>query len=136
MIYSLSGPGWLSISSNGLVSGKAPSVSSDTSYAIVITVSDGNLDSTQAYTLTVNDLTNGNPVGGIPKRNLTLSAGPNTDFENQQYLNQFTQKIPSEEQTQETKTGNGSAILVIIGIIIFILILAVTVILIYRAMNK
>ncbi len=55
LTYSLSGPTWLSINSaTGLISGTTPSVSSDTNYAITVSVSDGRNSPVQAsYTLTV-----------------------------------------------------------------------------------
>ncbi|MEK6847619.1 MAG: putative Ig domain-containing protein [Nanoarchaeota archaeon] len=48
--------GWLSISSSGLITGTAPSVNSDTNYAVTVQVSDGIATTTQNYVLTVVDV--------------------------------------------------------------------------------
>ena len=58
LTYSLiENPTWLSINSDGLVTGTAPEVSYNTDYQVTISVSDGEDYVTQAYTLTVKDTT-------------------------------------------------------------------------------
>jgi len=49
-------PGWLSISSSGLVSGTAPEVSQDQNYPVQVRVSDGEDQDSQSYDLTVKDV--------------------------------------------------------------------------------
>jgi hypothetical protein len=58
LTYSLTqNPAWLSINTNtGIISGTAPSVNSDTNYAITVRVSDGITYTEQSYTLTVHDI--------------------------------------------------------------------------------
>jgi hypothetical protein len=57
LTYTLtSHPSWLSISSTGLISGTAQSVSVDTGYSVIVSVSDGKTTTTQSYTLTVNNI--------------------------------------------------------------------------------
>jgi hypothetical protein len=57
LTYSLTqSPIWLSMSSNGLISGTAPEVNSDTGFQITIKVSDGKSFKTQYYTLTVKNI--------------------------------------------------------------------------------
>jgi hypothetical protein len=53
--YSISGASWLSISSSGLITGTAPSVSSNVNYNIVVAVSDGKTSVSKNYVLTVKD---------------------------------------------------------------------------------
>jgi len=57
LTYSLTqNPSWLSINSNGLISGTAPQVNADYPYAVTVKVSDGKNFTTQYYTLTVKDV--------------------------------------------------------------------------------
>lgn len=79
--YSLTqAPGWLSIDSNtGLISGTAPSVSSDTGYDVTVEVSDGTDSATQNYVLTVVDVP---PVNNPP----VITSTPITEVnENEAY---------------------------------------------------
>ena len=58
LTYSLiENPTWLSINSDGLVTGTAPEVSYNTDYQVTISVSDGQDSDTESYTLTVKDTT-------------------------------------------------------------------------------
>jgi hypothetical protein len=67
LIYSLaSAPAWLSINSaTGLITGTAPSVSSDTDYTVIVQVSDGTDYDEQTFTLTVDNVSSNG--GGISK---------------------------------------------------------------------
>ena len=57
LTYSLTqGPSWLSVDANGLVTGTAPDVNGDYSYAITAEVSDGQDFGRQTYSLLVRDL--------------------------------------------------------------------------------
>ncbi len=58
LTYSLiQSPSWLSINSiNGLITGTAPNVATNTNYAVIVGVSDGSLNASQNYTLTVLDI--------------------------------------------------------------------------------
>jgi hypothetical protein len=53
--YDLTGPSWLSIDSNGLISGKAPFVTGNEKEHIIVTVSDGDYVVSEDYYLTVKD---------------------------------------------------------------------------------
>lgn len=58
--YSLTqSPSWLSISTNGLISGVAPQLTSDYVYAVTIKVSDGKDFAIQSFALTVKDTNQG-----------------------------------------------------------------------------
>ena len=58
LTYSLiQSPSWLSGNSvNGLITGTAPNVATNTNYAVIVGVSDGSLNASQNYTLTVLDI--------------------------------------------------------------------------------
>ncbi len=51
------GPSWLSIDTNGLITGTSPVVNEDTEYKVSIRVSDGHFIDSQTFTLTVIDTT-------------------------------------------------------------------------------
>jgi hypothetical protein len=76
LTYSVTGASWLSINSNGLITGTAPSVNSDTSFSITVTVSDGKLSTTQTYTLKVKNICSENHA---PK--ITSTPDKTTDEE-------------------------------------------------------
>ena len=92
-------PSWLSISSSGLISGTAPSVSSDTSYSIGISVSDGIGNTLQIYNLIV--------------KNVRSSSGGNsdmgfivTDYSSTNKINNNPNKVNTESPVMVTKTNN------------------------------
>ena len=58
-------PGWLSISSAGLITGTASTVNSNTNYNVNASVSDGKTSVSQAYVITVNSASSP-PSGSIP----------------------------------------------------------------------
>lgn len=127
--YSFSGPSWLSMNpSIGLLSGTAPSVSSDTNYLVAVSVSDGiNTPVTQTYLLTVVNvpiIIPPNPTGGSAGGAGTRAgnvAKPDLSFETQQYFNQFAPKsVVAEEQGPTTQQGSSflGIILIILGIIL------------------
>lgn len=86
LTYSLAqAPTWLSVDpSTGLISGTAPIVSVDSSYPIVLQVSDGKDVVSQSYTLTV--------INIVPGNNLpVITSSPSTQVdENQLYTYQVT----------------------------------------------
>ena len=73
--YSLTqSPAWISISSSGLISGVAPSVTSDYTYGLTARVSDGNGFVTQSFSLTVKDT---NQAGDTTAPFITISNPSN-----------------------------------------------------------
>lgn len=125
LTYSLtSAPGWLSINpTTGLITGTAPSVTADEDYRIIVSVSDGVESVTQIYILTVDNVSSsGGTGGGKSKKAIVTGTNANTDFENQQYFNQFTTKKPIEEEQPTTVTATGISffgiVLIILGIAI------------------
>ena len=138
LTYSFSGPSWLSINANtGLVSGTAPSVSSDAQFTITITVSDGTDSATQTYTLTVNDVSGTGGTGG-KKGGGGVKIIPANDFENQKYLDQFGPINAAEEETKtpEQKSSFLKALLILIWIVVFLLLIALAVLLVRRIRRK
>ena len=95
----------------------------------------GNIGS-ETVTFTVNTGTNGNggSTGGIPLRTIT-PYNPTSDFETQQYLNQFAPKTAVQSQAK-TPVKATTSIWTIIGIILFVLILIIIVFLIYMSMRE
>lgn len=82
--------GWLTINSDGIISGTAPSVNSNTNYNIQVIVSDGTDSGTQNYILTVlNKGSNGGSHGGGNLGYRTLEDAGNVKA----YASQFENKI-------------------------------------------
>lgn len=80
LVYSLSGPSWLSINSaSGLISGTAPSVDADTGYGVSIVVSDGEYTDTQSYTLLVLD-TDVPPTNDTTAPTITITSPTSTTY--------------------------------------------------------
>jgi hypothetical protein len=97
LTYSIEqGPFWLSISNSGLVSGTAPSVSSDKQYSVILKVSDGKAYSTESYTITVKD-TDSDDDDDDEGDNNGANYISDEDGTNQ-YLGQFTPKTITEEE--------------------------------------
>ena len=91
LTYSINGaPQGFTISTNGLISGTAPGVSSDTDFQIEVQVSDGiNPTVTQTYTLTVKDIS-----GGKKHKNTVseLRVIPEDELNKNEYFDQYVPK--------------------------------------------
>ncbi|MCX6749154.1 MAG: putative Ig domain-containing protein, partial [Candidatus Pacearchaeota archaeon] len=105
LTYSLvSAPNWLSINSaTGLITGTAPSVSSDTTYAITVAVFDGTASVTQSYVLRVYNVSGGNNKGNGAGGETSAS---DLEFEEQQYLDQFGPRAAISAEDETASTGN------------------------------
>lgn len=73
-------PSWISISNEGLLKGRAPEITQNSSSNVSVSVSDGKLSATQNYTLTIKNLLNnyvfsGNEINGmnIEENKITFS---------------------------------------------------------------
>ena len=138
LTYSMTqNPSWLSISSNGLISGTAPSVSSNTPFSVEVLVSDGNGGlTTQSYTLTVKNVAG----GGSGSRASGGGSGTkflyDDSFENQKYLDQFNPKTVIFEEDGEQKTVEKRSLSKIFFISLALLCLLLIIVLIILALRR
>jgi len=143
LVYSLtSAPVWLSINSTtGVITGITPSVSTDTNFSITVAVSDGIANVTQSYILTVNNISS--RTSGISKKTTGtegLLSSSNTEFEEQQYLDQFAPRTAISAEDSATTAGKNAfnlqnysgAIFVIFGLVSFGLLVIFVIFLIRR----
>jgi hypothetical protein len=81
-------PNWLSMDSNGVISGEAPYVSSNTDYYITVEVSDGQHFVQQHYTLTVRNIAS-KAIGGGGSR---VTSEPDIYYPNK-YFDQYNPDV-------------------------------------------
>jgi len=132
--YSITGPNWLTIdSSTGLISGTSPEVASDTDFNVVVSVSDGTDSASQSYTLTVLD-TDTTKRGRASAGGGGLNTLGGTEFEEQQYLNQFKPITAAEEEavSPQAKSNFLRVLLVIFWLIVFLFLVVLAVMLARR----
>jgi len=121
-------PSWLSISSSGLISGTAPSVSSDTTYPIGISVSDGIGNTPQTYDLIVKNVRSSS--GGSSGTGFIV-----TDHSSTNKINSNPNNVNTESPVMVTKTNNTKQSYLIVYYLLVGVILLGTLITIY-ALNK